>query len=95
MFIRLKRRLLAQRTPISPEKYALDAVCVKSLRKDGKPRQKVIKHLAQIREDHLDDPQHQMRFWEQVKQNLNTLKLEPEIMQSLEERLRKKIGFPK
>jgi len=95
MFIRLKRRLLALRTPRSPFQYALDAVCVQSLRKDGKPRQKVIKHLAQIKEDDLDDPQHQMRFWKQVEQNLDTLGLEPEIRQSLEEKLRKKVAFPK
>jgi hypothetical protein len=69
-------------------------VCVKSIRKNGKPRQKVIKHLAFIREDHLDDPEHQIRFWKQVEQNLNALGLPSEIKQSLEEKLRKKVAFP-
>jgi hypothetical protein len=92
MFIRLKRRLVIAPAPWFFEEYTLDAVLVKSFRKNGKPRQKFIKHLAQIRAQDLSHTEQLKRFWLQVEQQLKILALKPEIEQDLIKNLREKIN---
>jgi hypothetical protein len=70
MFIRWNRKPLAQSNPLEVMRYSLHAAIMESYREDGKPRQRFIKHLAAIQEDHLEDQAHKKRFWEQVEKQL-------------------------
>jgi hypothetical protein len=70
MFIRWNRKPLAQSNPLEVMRYSLHAAIMESYREDGKPKQRFIKHLAAIQEDHLEDQSHIKRFWEQVKKQL-------------------------
>lgn len=67
VFVRWKRRPLKRRGPGSPpEERVMYAVLVESLRVDGKPRQRVVRHLGVIREGDFAMPMTVDRFWSQV-----------------------------
>jgi hypothetical protein len=79
MFIRWNRKLLAQSNPLEPMRYLLSAVLVESHRENGKPRQRVLKYLASIQEDHLESREHRARFWETVEEQLSGFEAEDKI----------------
>jgi len=54
---------------------ALNAVLVKSERVNGQPRQKFIRHLASIHEDHLTDIRKASNFWLDLEYRLSMLNL--------------------
>jgi hypothetical protein len=94
MYVRWKRRPLGRtqwpdNVEALPDEQRLYAVLVRSERVNGKPRQRVIKHLGGIRERFATDLQEQQenlrvhawqarhRFWEQVDETLAELVPEP------------------
>ncbi len=79
MFVRWKKRQLSTDAgTLESTNVSLYAVLVQNNRVQGKTRQRVVKYLGYINEAALSDPNHQSRFWQQVRKNLETLKLEPE-----------------
>ena len=63
MFVRWKRRPMSRGKRLTGEK-ALSAVLVVSARVDGRPRQRVIGHLATIQEHGIPHYWHRVGFWE-------------------------------
>jgi hypothetical protein len=77
MFVRWKRRRLQRRNEWSPpDERVLYAVLVESARVDGKPRQRLVRYLAAIREGDLERPLTVERFWRDVDRALDTLALD-------------------
>ncbi len=76
MFVRWKIRQLRRTEldgqPAGPVRYAVLVECV---RREGKPRQKVLCHLAHIRERHLASAQRRAAFWQAVDHRLMPLGL--------------------
>ena len=83
MFVRWKSRQLTRTESGAPER-SLYAVLVECRRIDGQPRQKVIKYLAHINEEHLDTPRECKAFWEQAKQSLDSVDFEPGVRRRIE-----------
>jgi hypothetical protein len=90
MFIRFKRR---ERVSVSTKpwkarrrtgKFVLTAVLVRSERRDGKPRQKVVAYLASIAKEHVEEVPYRRDFWDQVDARLNSLELDPVQRQEVE-----------
>ncbi|MCL6558335.1 MAG: hypothetical protein K6U74_05950 [Firmicutes bacterium] len=80
MFVRWKKRV----TKKGPVFYA---VLVECRRVGGKPRQRVIKHLAHIKEKYLGETAHQQYFWQRVDFWLDSLEVPAETRKSIEEKL--------
>src|SRR5689334_12801076 len=93
MFVRWKKRCLSHRS-WEPQHCALYAVLVENRRVDGHVRQKVIRHLASIREKHLDAVAHRESFWQSVDWNLDDLNIEPGVREELESNLAGKVPRP-
>jgi hypothetical protein len=83
MFVRWKeqtRKTLARHrfSPNRPEDRIPDtlyvAYLVKSVRVDGKPRQKTL-YLASIRNTRMDYPNHRLHFWKSVQAKIEPLHL--------------------
>ncbi len=55
---------------------SIDVVLVKSLRVDGRVRQKFVCHLAHVHENQMDWPGRRVTFWEQVTPKLDALGLD-------------------
>ncbi len=70
---------------------SLYAVLVRSARVNGKPRQKVIKHLARAAEKHLDQLWQRVVFWDEVRPKLVALRLPPDELAKIEQQLAAKI----
>jgi len=70
------------------------AVLVESQRENGKPRQKVIKHLAHIAEKYLDATAHQEYFWQRVDWYMDDLALSTETRKTIEGKLIAKVKRP-
>ena len=90
MFIRWNRKPLAQSNPLEVMRYSLHAAIMESYRKDGKPRQRFIKHLAAIQEDHLEDQGHIKRFWDQVDRQMKGIDrtTKAQLMASIEKKVK-------
>jgi hypothetical protein len=72
--VRWKRRPARRVKPWSPpDEQIWYAVLVESRRVDGKPRQKVIRHLAAIKAGQFGYPLSIARFWDQVDAALDEL----------------------
>ena len=106
MYVRWKKRLLpavpyvnhyTKEEPPQPrseqERLVLDAVLVESRRVDGKPRQRVIAHLASIPSASLWDPTRRCYFWEQVRDRLRDLDLPADSHASIEAKLAETVAF--
>lgn len=77
MFMRWKiRRLRRPELDGQPAGLVRYAVLVESVRREGKPRQKVLCHLAHIRERHLGSAMRRAAFWQAVDRRLMLLKLD-------------------
>lgn len=79
MFVRWKKRDLRRGGG-----RVLYAVVVENHRLDGKVRQKVLKHLATIKERRVDAVAHQEYFWQRVDWCLEEMQIEPAVRQEIE-----------
>src|SRR5687768_5228530 len=86
MFVRWKSRQLT-RTESGGTERSLYAVLVECRRIDGQPRQKVIKYLAHINEEHLKSLKECRAFWEQTRESLDTVEMEPQLRRKLEAKI--------
>ncbi len=86
-FIRLKRRQ-------GKKGLSYYAVLVESGRIDGKPRQRVIKHLAAIQEDKQQYQGFRFRFWEKIEDGLTELGYNPGEIDDLTARISETIHRP-
>jgi hypothetical protein len=94
MYVRWKRRkMVGKFLPAGPH-YALSAVLVESRRVDGKPRQKVIKHLGCIRESAIVYPGHRISFWRTAAAAFKALALPAEQQRTIELVLHARVPFP-
>ena len=74
MFVRWKHRPAKRiKSWSAPDERIRYAVLVESRRVDGKPRQRVIRHLAAIRDGDLQHPMTVDRFWTQIDDALDEL----------------------
>lgn len=94
MYVRWKRRRMTG--PYLPDgsQYAISAVLVESRRVNGKPRQKVIKHLGCIRESGIIHVGHRIGFWQTAAAAFKALNLPPEQQHAIEQALQKRVPFP-
>jgi hypothetical protein len=88
MFVRWKIRQLRRASldgqPAGRVRYA---VLVESVRSEGKPRQKVLCHLAHIRERHLGSALRRAAFWQTVDRRLLLLNLDAPARAVIESKL--------
>jgi hypothetical protein len=95
MFARWKRRRLRRLKPWSPpDDSALHAVLVESHRVDGRPRQRVVRHLGTIRERELGKPLSVDRFWRDVDGRLAALGLDDGRRRAVEATLARRVPRP-
>jgi hypothetical protein len=74
VYVRWKQRPARRgRSWSVPDEHVRYAVLVESRRADGKPRQRVVKHLAAIRDGDLQHPMTVDRFWAQADAVLDEL----------------------
>jgi hypothetical protein len=94
MFVRWKNRTLARKHGSDPAERSLYAVIVKNQRVEGRTKQKVVKYLAHISEQHLADQQHQANFWHRTDQALAELELTAELRAEIEEKIASVVPRP-
>jgi hypothetical protein len=87
MFVRWKRRKLAQKESACSQAYSLYAVLVRNQRVEGKTMQQVVKYLAYISESDIEDPAERLRFWERVDKGLIDLHLPPDQVEAIDQKL--------
>lgn len=95
MFVRWKRRQL-KRPPYDgqPAGHVRYAVLVESKRRGGQPRQRVICHLAHIKERDIEKAVWRLRFWQTVDHRLNELGLDSETRAIMETKLARDVARP-
>jgi hypothetical protein len=87
MFVRWKSKSLVQRQyEISPDRLKY-AQLVETTWGSGKPRQKVIKYLASIRESQMGSPDHRRQFWKTIHNKLRKLELDPDLEKKIKNKL--------
>lgn len=74
--------------------YLLVAVLTRSVRENGKPRQKTVSYLGSIREDYVSVTEQRSRFWDSVDGHLDRLALPSEQRKSIEEKLQATVPRP-
>jgi len=100
MFVRFKRRerVSVRTTPWKARRrtgrFVLTAVLVRSERRDGKPRQKVVAYLASIAEEDFAKVLPRQHFWARVDTRLGALNLEPGQRQKVEAALLAVVARP-
>jgi hypothetical protein len=94
MFVRWKRRQLSERRDWVPPEFSLYAVLVEAHRDNGKPRQRIIRYLAHIKEEYLSETAHQEYFWERVDWHLSDLELDPASRGEIESKIGDKVKRP-
>jgi hypothetical protein len=70
------------------------AVIVKSVYIDGESRQRFVKYLASIREDHIRLARLRSLFWAKVTKKLETLSLDSVTREAIERKIAKKVLKP-
>ena len=91
MFGRWKKRKLKKHYRPGYVRYAQLVEC---RRVDGKPRQKVIKHLGAIRDYEREVQGHQFGFWDTADRALDELGLDAEARQEIERVLLAEVPKP-
>ena len=86
MFVRFKRVTLSPRYGIE-HRYSIHAVLVESYRDKGKPRQRVLKYLASVKERDFFNPAKRTSFLDVVRKRLDQLDLDPRTIAELKVRL--------
>lgn len=94
MYIRWKKRRMVGKFLGSGPHYALSAVLVENRRIDGKPRQKVIKHLGSIRESGIIYVGHRIGFWQTTSAAFKALALPPDQQRAFELVLCERVPIP-
>ena len=95
MYVRWKRRKLTRRLRDgSKPGYSLYAVLVKSERINGRPRQRVVKHLGSFREKEILSVIVRDYFWRRIEAKLSKLDLDPDTRSRVEARLSQTIPRP-
>lgn len=94
MFVRFKRRARSRNGWPTGDR-SLYAVAVEAVRVDGKPRQRVVKHLGAISEQGLPHYWHRFDFWEDVRRNLAALALPDADRTALEEQVAAVVPLPR
>jgi hypothetical protein len=89
LYVRWKRRRLKRRV-----ETAWDAVLVRSIWRQGAPRQQVVGYLASIRASARTFPAHRAWFWARVDPRLDALGLDPTTRQAVEARLMQEVPRP-
>jgi hypothetical protein len=90
VFVRWKRRDLRRRGA----GRVFYAVLVESHRVDGKVRQKVLAHLAHIKEQYLSALAHQEFFWQRVDWRLEEMQIETTARHKIERKLAETVPRP-
>ena len=91
MFVRWKKRTLKERYRPG---YAHYAQLIECRRIDGKPCQRVIKHLGAIRDGGREISGHQFGFWDAVDRALDELALDATARQKVETALLAEVPRP-
>jgi hypothetical protein len=86
MFIRFKRVRLSSQ-PGLEDRYSIHAVLVESFRKNGQPRQRVVKYLGACRERDFTNPVKRKVFLEIVRDRLDDLRIHPRIAAGIKVRM--------
>lgn len=95
MFVRWKHRPAKRVKAWSvPDERIRYAVLVENHRVDGKPRQRVIRHLAAIRDGDLVHPMTVDRFWTQVDGHLDELNLRGAVRLAMEATIAERVPRP-
>jgi hypothetical protein len=81
MFVRWKRKVLKNR-----KETTLCAVLCQAYRENGKPKQKVIKYLASVREASIDEVTRN-QFWNEVNEKLKGMDIDSEKKKKIIEKL--------
>ena len=74
--------------------HIITAQLVESRRIDGKPRQKVIKHLGSVNEARIQHVGHRIGFWRAAGAALKALALPAEQHRAIELALHERVPFP-
>ncbi len=75
MFLRWKKRKRRSRQTKFLERTTMSAVMVESYWSQGRAKQRVVKHLGSIREEHISYLHSREQFGERVNSNLDSLKI--------------------
>ncbi len=92
MFVRWKRRERGKAA--SAGKYLLTAALVRSERRDGKPRQKVVAYLGSIREEWTGEVWPRKQFWEFADKVLGAAGLDAQTTAKAEAALLSRVARP-
>lgn len=93
MYVRWKRKPRSRRRRLTGE-YSLAAVLVESHRVDGRPRQRIIKHLGSINERGIQHYYVKLDFWQSVDARLTALALDANLRAQLEEQIVQRVPRP-
>jgi hypothetical protein len=93
MYVRWKTKDLARSADGSAGR-SLYAVLVASERRNGKPRQRVLKHLAYINERDLSCIEQRRRFWLQADRSLATVEVNAPLRKNILDRLNEVVPCP-
>jgi hypothetical protein len=80
--------------PRKTGEFVLVVRLVKSERRDGKPRQKVVAYLGIVREEYAEHPTHREAFWRRASARLDALGLDPEERGKIEAALLARVPRP-
>jgi hypothetical protein len=97
MFVRWKTRVPWRAHKDFPHRNpgtSFSAVLVRSERREGEPRQRIVAHLGHITEDNIDSNARQLSFWQGVDRHLDALTLSPEDRRQIEAQVRARIPRP-
>jgi hypothetical protein len=95
MFVRWKRRPAKRvKSWSTPDEQVWCAVLVESRRVDGKPRQRVVRHLATIREGDFTMPMTVDRFWKQVDAALAAVGISGAVLEAAEGKIAAVVPHP-
>jgi hypothetical protein len=86
MFVRFKRVKLATRIGRTPH-YSIHAVLVENHRKNGKPRQRIVKYLCSTRQAKLLNRHGREDFFREIIRKLEYVDLDPRVLAKIKVRL--------
>ncbi len=78
MFLRWKKKKRNMKRANATVRLTLSPVIVESIWEEGKTKQRVLKHLGGIREEHIPHPNPRRDFWNKVNMNLRSIEISPQ-----------------
>lgn len=94
MFIKWKRYTHRLKNWRHPDDYSLSAVLVECQRVDGKPRHKVIAHLATVSESGIHNPMKSVGFWNCLRFKMTELGFTDEQQAQIEQLAERRVPRP-